>query len=149
VRRLSAVALFAGLVAGALAGCSSGGSSADGSASPVPIASVLASMDATASPTYGPLRVVGSAPQGAQLLAWSPIRIDRDSGRIYLAADQDGCTTPWAAVVDETATTVTISIVTHGPAPSGIPCTAQHSTIVGYVKVAQPLGDRQVLHGPA
>jgi hypothetical protein len=147
VGRAALVPLVTAALACGLAGCSSGGDTPDQPDTPQPIASVLASMDATASPTYGRLPTVAAAPKDATYLPWSAIRIEPDTGKIYLAADQKGCAVPASAVVKETAESVTISIVADAPTASSTPCTAQKSTLVGYVKTSQPLGDRKVLHG--
>ena len=79
-------------------------------------------------------------------LPWHLWHVDDVLHRIYLQSSNNNnqCSTPYAATVKETTTTVTITV--HGSKKFQGPCTAQLDTIFGYVQLASPLGQRTILH---
>jgi hypothetical protein len=79
-------------------------------------------------------------------LPWHLWHVDDVLHRIYLQSSNynQQCSAPYAATVEETTTSVTITV--HGSKRSQGPCTAQLDSIFGFVQLAGPLGQRSVLH---
>lgn len=82
---------------------------------------------------------------GSTSLPWKIQRVDQTHNRIYLSSDKKQCSTPYASTVEETTTSVTITM--HGT-KSQEPCTADMTTLVGYVQLTTALGERNILHAP-
>jgi hypothetical protein len=80
---------------------------------------------------------------GSTSLPWHLQRVDDTHNRIYLSSDKKHCSTPYASTVEETTTSVTITM--HGT-KSQEPCTADMTTLVGYVQLTTALGERNILH---
>ncbi|MGC5168587.1 hypothetical protein [Luteimicrobium sp. DT211] len=119
-RAAGAVALLVACLA--VAGCGASGSPAD--------------VD-----TADGLPVVAAAP-GQTYLPWSLDRVDRSRDRVYLVTSNVGCSTPRAAVVAGTASSVTVEVV--GSSGKG-PCTEKLETLSTYVELPSPLDGRDVL----
>lgn len=80
---------------------------------------------------------------GSTSLPWHLQRIDDAHNRIYLSSDKEQCSVPYAATVEETATSIKITV--HG-SKNQEPCTADIVTIVGYVQLTSTLGGSSILH---
>ena len=80
---------------------------------------------------------------GSTSLPWHIQRVDETHNRIYLSSDKKQCSTPYASTVEETTTTVTITM--HGT-KNQEPCTADMTTLIGYVQLTTALGERNILH---
>ncbi|MBT2550526.1 hypothetical protein [Arthrobacter sp. ISL-65] len=78
------------------------------------------------------------------------MRIDNETSRIYLSAEQVGCAVPSVVHLRETPTEIVIT-VTGAPssAPFGSPCTAQKVSLVGYVQLVEPVDDRRIVGNTA
>jgi hypothetical protein len=76
-------------------------------------------------------------------LPWHIQRIDDARNRIYLSSDKKQCSVPYASTVEETTTSIKITV--HG-SKNTEPCTADLVKIVGYVQLTSPLGGRSILH---
>jgi hypothetical protein len=80
---------------------------------------------------------------GSTSLPWHIQRVDDAHNRIYLSSDKKQCSMPYASTVEETTTSVKITV--HG-SKNQEPCTADMVTLVGYVQLTSPLGGRSILH---
>jgi hypothetical protein len=80
---------------------------------------------------------------GSTSLAWHIQRVDDRHNRIYLSSDKKQCSTPYAATVE--ATTMSVKITVHG-SKNQEPCSADKVTLVGYVQLTSPRGERSILH---
>jgi hypothetical protein len=92
----------------------------------------------------GEFPTLAHAPKDATYLPWDLIEEDTQSDRIYIGSANAGCKTPWRAVVTETSTRITISVVARG----GEPCTAQSLTVAGWVHTSAAIAGRSIHHGP-
>lgn len=80
---------------------------------------------------------------GSTSLPWHLQHIDDAHNQIYLSSDKKQCSVPYAATVEETTTSIKITV--HG-SKNQKPCTADMVTIVGYVQLTSPVGGRSILH---
>lgn len=85
------------------------------------------------------------APKNAAYLPWKLVSEDAQADRIYLSSSSAGCKIPWRAVITETSTQITISVVAKIEKQ---PCTARRITAVGWVHTATALAARSIDHGP-
>lgn len=80
---------------------------------------------------------------GSTSLPWRIQRIDDAHNRIYLSSDKKQCSVPYASTVEETTTSITITV--HG-SKNQEPCPADMVTMVGYVQLTSPQGGKSILH---
>jgi hypothetical protein len=92
-------------------------------------------------PTHNELVIDTSASNDGPTLPWSLVRVDRDLNRIYLAASNSGCVTPTKVRIEETSTSITLTVVGVGGKE---PCTAEGVTMIGYVTPKSPIGTRNI-----
>lgn len=93
----------------------------------------------------GPIPTVDQPSSDQVPLPWQLNRIDAALNRIYLTINGQGCSSPQAVAVHETPATITITAL--GNKPTGTACTAQLTTIVGYISLYDPIGQRRLIHG--
>jgi hypothetical protein len=103
-------------------------------------------IQASPSPDFGNKAFLTKVTPESTSLPWHLWHVDDVLHRIYLQSSNNNnqCSTPYAATVEETTTSVTITV--HGSKKFQGPCTAQLVTIFGYVQLASPLGQRTILH---
>lgn len=136
--RWGATAILLGL----LTACSAEGQGPPLPSTPAPstVVSPVPSVQ-TLTPTYGELLVDTSTSETGPTLPWSLIRVDRDLDRIYLSASNSGCVFPTKVRMEETVTSITLTVVGIGGAG---PCTLQAVAIFGYVTTRDPIGNRTI-----
>lgn len=143
-RWLSSLLAIAGVVL--LAGCSvSVPRSAPSTDQSPPVAS--GAVPSTSAIPSNPFPTTTLAPKGAVYVPWILGKVDSQANRIYLSSSSAStdCKTPWRALVTETSTSITISVV----AKSGQePCTAEKKTLVGWVQLKGAIAARDIKHGP-
>jgi hypothetical protein len=87
-----------------------------------------------------------SSPGTGETVPWTLVRIDNETNRIYLSTGQVSCTVPSVVHLQETPTEIVIT-VTGAPSSASFdsPCTAQKVSLVGYVQLSGPVGDRRLV----
>ena len=150
MKQIIALALLAAGVLGT-ASCGS-----DHAVSPTPSASGNQPTTQAPATTKAPISDPGTLPVPYTKLAtktgpvtgdpvpWTLVRTDPAQNRIYIAATQVGCAAPDAVYLQETPSEVTITVTSPPQMASG-PCTQQNVTLVGYVQLNDPLGNRHVV----
>lgn len=142
--RLSTLLGAAAVVLGLLAACSGGSSASPAPSSSQPTAGVTQGPGAgQITPTYNELVIDTSASNDGPTLPWSLVKVDRDLNRVYLTASNSDCVFPTKVRVEETTTSITLTVVGVGVGGK-TPCTAQAVTMFGYVTPVSPLGDRTI-----
>lgn len=100
----------------------------------------------SSSPAHdGEFPTLAHAPKDAAYLPWHLIKEDAQSDRIYFSSANADCKTPWRAVVTETSTRITISMVATVAKP---PCLLRLVTVAGWVHTSAPIAGRSIDHGP-
>ena len=92
-------------------------------------------------PTYKELVIDTSTSNDGPTLPWALVRVDRDLNRIYLTASNSDYVFPTRARIEETSTSITLTVV--GVGGKGA-CTAQKVTMFGYVTSKIPIGNRSI-----
>lgn len=92
-------------------------------------------------PTYHELVIDTSTSNDRPTLPWALVRVDRDLNRIYLTASNSECVFPQRVRIQETPTSMTLTVVGVGGKE---PCTAQKATMFGYVTTKSPIGNRKI-----
>ncbi|MEU4213994.1 hypothetical protein [Actinoplanes sp. NPDC026623] len=92
-----------------------------------------------------PIPTVASAASGQVPLPWRLIRVDPAQNRIYVDVTSQNCSSPQAVVVEESATTITLTALGTQP-PTGA-CAGEKRSLVGYVTPRDPVGGLEVRHG--
>lgn len=125
----------------------------------MPALSVLASLNATMAPTFGPWPVLASVPPGARVLPWKLVRVDAERHRVFVAVTDEDCAPGFGAVVHESSAQVSITVVADvpgstagstGPASTSATasvCEGKASMVLGFVQLSAPLGTRELVHG--
>lgn len=87
-----------------------------------------------------------SSPATGETVPWTLVRIDNETNRIYLSTGQVSCAVPSVVHLQETPTEIVIA-VTGAPSLASFasPCTAQKVSLVGYVQLSGPVGDRRIV----
>lgn len=93
----------------------------------------------------GPIPTVDKPDSDQMPLPWQLDRIDAAQNRVYLMITGQGCSSPQGVALNETPATITITAL--GSKPPTAACTAQLTTIVGYVTPHDPIGKRRLVHG--
>ena len=143
-RRLSTLIGAAAVLLGLLTACSGGqgGPARPGPSSPQPSAGVTQAPEVQKiTPTYNELVIDTSTSNDGPTLPWSLVKVDRDLNRIYLTASSSDCVLPKKVRIEETSTSITLTVV--GVGGKG-PCTAQQVTMFGYVTPKSPIGNRNI-----
>ena len=94
----------------------------------------------------GPIPTVDKPDPDQTPLPWQLDRIDPAQNRIYLTINGQGCSSPQAVTVEESLATITITAL--GNKPPTTACTAQLTTIIGYITPHDPIGKRRLVYGP-
>lgn len=89
--------------------------------------------------------MVQSAPPDHVVLPWQLNRTDPAANRVYLSVTGRDCSIPKVVTVQEHPRTITITA--YGTKPPSGPCTAQATTMVGFITTNSPIDDRSLIHG--
>jgi hypothetical protein len=78
---------------------------------------------------------------GSPIPPWTLNRTDEEAKRVYLTTSNFECSAPNRARITETAETLTITIL---GTPNKGPCTQQLNTLITFVQLKSPIGNRKI-----
>jgi len=76
-------------------------------------------------PTYNELVIDTSTSNDGPTLPWSLVRVDRDLNRIYLTASNSDCVFPKKVRLEETSTSITLTVVGVGGKEEDVPSSVE------------------------
>src|SRR5450830_1603957 len=124
--RLSTLIGAAAVLLGLLTACSGGSPGRPGPSSSQPSAPVAQAPGVQEiTPTYNELVIDTSTSNDGPTLPWSLVRVDRDLNRIYLTASNSDCVFPKKVRLEETSTSITLTVVGVGGKEEDVPSSVE------------------------